>query len=131
MNKNDNFLLVGHLQVMEEPLSSLYTDSASGVYYLFVRLFEETAFSTFVLTEVTPVEVVEYMEGRLGLKCIFSHRPSYYYQQQNHELRVSDFKKLTTAKAYEKLELDGLEDLFDRHLSYKMAPLKQYLKTKV
>ncbi len=128
MNKNNGFRLVGHLQVLDEPLSSLYTDCSSGLYYLFVRLFEDTQFSTFVLTEVTPHEVVDYMEGRIGLRGMFSHGASYYYQNHGEELRTSDFKRLSSANAFKKLKLDGLEDNFDRHLAYRMVPLKQYLK---
>lgn len=131
MKKNEEFLLVGHLQVMEEPLSSLYTDRLSGVFYLFVRLFEDTKSSTFVLSEVTPLQVVDYMEGRLGLRSIFGHNKSYYYQHQHSQLSKSDFLPLTTDKAYEKLDSDGLEDKFDRELSYRSVPLKQYLKTMV
>jgi len=127
MNNNNGIRLVGHLQVMDEPLSSLYTDSSCGLYYLFVRLFEDTQFSTFVLTEVTPHEVVDYMEGRVGLRGMFSHGASYYYQNHGEELRTSDFKRLSSANAYKKLESDGLADKFDRHLSYRMVPLKQYL----
>lgn len=130
MNKNEKFQLVGHLQVMDEPLSSLYMDSASGQYYLFVRLFEDTLFKTFILTEVTPHEIVDYMEGRVGLRGMFGHGVSYYYKNQGGELRSSDFKLLTSKNAYKKLESDGLDDRFDRHLSYKMIPLKEYLKTK-
>lgn len=126
---NNGIRLVGHLQVLDEPLSSLYTDSSSGLYYLFVRLFEDTQYSTFVLTEVTPHEVVDYMEGRVGLRGMFSHGTSYYYQNHGEELRVSDFKRLSSANVYKKLESDGLEDKFDQHLSYRMVPLKQYLKT--
>lgn len=131
MNKNEGFQLVGHLQVMDEPLLSLYIDNVSGLFYLFVRLFEKTSFSTFVLTEVTPHEVVDYMEGRVGLRGMFSHGASYYYQNKGEELRTSDFKRLTSAKTYEKLGSDGLEDKFDSHLSYRTVPLKQYLKTLV
>ena len=131
MKKNEDFHLLGHLQVMEEPLSSLYADRQSGVFYLFVRLFEDTQSSTFVLSEVTPLQVVEYMEGRLGLRSIFCHNKTYYYQHHNPKLSKSDFLPLTTAMACEKLDSDGLEDKFDRELSYRPVPLKQYLKTMV
>lgn len=131
MKKNEDFQLVGHLQVMEEPLSSLYTDKVSGLLYLFVRVFEDTSISTFVLTVVSPLQVVDYIEGRIGLRGIFSNRESYYYQHQNDVLSVSDFKVLTPDKVDEKLESDGLDDKFDSHLSYRTVPLKQYLKKMV
>jgi hypothetical protein len=128
MKKNEDFQLVGHLQVMDEPLSSLYIDKVSGLLYLFVRVFEDTNIGTFVLTVVSPLQIVDYMEGRVGLRGIFSNTKSYYYQHQNDVLSASDFKLLPPDKVDEKLESDGLDDKFDRHLSYRMVPLKQYLK---
>lgn len=128
MKQNEQFLLVGHLQVQDEPLLSLYTDRKSGMFYLLLRLFENTDISTYVLSEVTPLQVVDYMEGRLGLRSIIGHSKSYYYQHNKSLLSASDFQPLSRKKAFEKLECDGLEDKFDRHLSYRMVPLKQYLK---
>lgn len=129
MNKNENISLLGHLQVLDEPLSSLYADRTRGVLYLFVRLFEETSVSTFVLTEVTPVQVMDYMEGRLGLSSIFGKSRSYYYEEIHMTLDAADFLPLTKAKAREKLSCDGLDDKFDMQLAYRSVPLKQYLRS--
>lgn len=128
MNKTENISLLGHLQVLDEPLSSLYADRNSGVLYLFVRLFEETSVSTFLLTEVTPLQVMDYMEGRLGLKGIFGQNKSYYYEEVHVTLDAADFLPLTKAKAREKLSSDGLDDKFDMQLAYRSVPLKQYLR---
>lgn len=129
MNKKENISLLGHLQVLDEPLSSLYADRTRGVLYLFVRLFEETPVSTFVLTEVTPVQVMDYMEGRLGLSSIFGKSKAYYYKEAHLTLEASDFTPLSKTKAREKLNSDGLEDLFDSQLAYRSVPLKQYLRS--
>lgn len=40
MKQHDEFMLIEHLQVMDEPLSSLYADRKSGKYFLSVRLYE-------------------------------------------------------------------------------------------
>lgn len=128
MRKNEEFQLVGHLQVMEEPLSSLYLDKVSGLLYLFVRVFENTGKSSYILTMVSPLQVVDYMEGRIGLHGIFNNGKSYYYQHRNNVLNTSNFKLLAPDKVDEKLESDGLNDKFDSRLSYRMVPLKQYLK---
>ena len=127
--RNENISLLGHLRVLDEPLSSLYADRSRGVLYLFVRLFEETPVSTFVLTEVTPVQVMDYMEGRLGLSGIFGKSKSYYYEEMHVELDLADFLPLSKAKAREKLSCDGLDDKFDTQLAYRSVPLKQYLKS--
>lgn len=129
MNREENIRLLGHLQVLDEPLSSLYSDSSRGVLYLFVRLFEDTPVSTFVLSEVTPIQVVDYMEGRIGLNGIFGENKSYYYEEIHVTLDAADFLPLTKNKAREKLSCDGLGDMFDRQLAYRSLPLKQYLRS--
>ena len=131
MEENETISLLGHLQVLDEPLSSLYTDRTRGVLYLFVRLFEETPVSTFVLTEVTPVQVMDYMEGRLGLSGIFKKNKAYYYEEVHVSLNAADFTPLTKACARKKLSSDGLDDMFDMHLAYRSVPLKQYIKNMI
>lgn len=128
MEKNNNFELVGHLQVMEEPLSSLYADKVSGNMYIFVRIFEEMDNASFVLSEVSPSIVVDYMDGKVGLKSIFSNNKAYYYVCQNKQLSLSDFRPLTNEDATSRLSMDGLDDLYDRTLSYRSVPLKRYLR---
>ena len=73
---NTNFILVGHLQVLGIPLSSLYKDNQNNVYYLTVRSFEDVDVATYVMSEVTPANVVDYMEKRIGLRSIFGDRKS-------------------------------------------------------
>lgn len=128
MEKNNNFELVGHLQVMDEPLSSLYADKVSGNMYIFVRIFEDMDNASFVLSEVSPSIVVDYMDGKVGLKSIFSNHKAYYYVYQNKQLSLSDFRPLTNEDATSRLSMDGLDDMYDRTLSYRSVPLKQYLR---
>ena len=45
--KNEDFILVGHLQVLDEALSSLYSDRNSGQFFLFVRVYEDEDDNTF------------------------------------------------------------------------------------
>lgn len=128
MEKNNNFELVGHLQVMDEPLSSLYADKVSGNMYIFVRIFEDMDNASFVLSEVSPSIVADYMDGKVGLKSIFSNHKAYYYVYQNKQLSLSDFLPLTNEDATSRLSMDGLDDMYDRTLSYRSVPLKQYLR---
>ena len=125
---SDHFFLLGHLQVLEEPLLSLYIERESGLMYLFVRLFEKDNVNTYLLSEVTAQQVVDYMERRLGLKGIIEHGKPYYYRKDGTILTKKEFQPLSKKLAYKKLGEDGLEDLFDRQLSYRPIPLKQYLK---
>ena len=81
MKRNEDIILVGHLQVLDEALSSLYSDRRSGQYFLFVRVYEDNDDNTFVLTQVQPSLVLDYIDGKVGLKKIFSFSPSFYYRQ--------------------------------------------------
>ena len=65
--KNEDFILVGHLQVLDEALSSLYSDRNSGQFFLFVRVYEDEDDNTFVLTQVQPSVVLDYIDGKVGL----------------------------------------------------------------
>lgn len=130
MKKNEDFLLVGHLQVMEEPLSSLYTDSISGKFFLFVRICEGLSDDAFVLSEVKPNSVLEYMNGRLGLKSIFLNSPTFYYKKgEDIALTSSQFLPLSQDQAVLRINNDYPNDMFDRRLAYRSVSLKNYLKT--
>ena len=126
--KNSNINLIGHLQIMEEPLSSLYTDRKRGVYYLFVRIFENTELATYILSEVSPSLVIDYIEGKIGLRNIFSNNKSFYYKHKSDCLDSNHFIPISISAACNKLAEDGLNDKFDIHLAHKSVPLKLYLR---
>jgi len=121
-------ILVGHLQVMEEPLSSLYVSHATGYYYLAVRTYIDDNEETFVMSKVAPQLVLDYMEGHLGLQSIFSTNNVFQYSHRNRELCEADMNPIDVNRAVELLESDGLDDLFDKHLSQRGWAVKSYLK---
>lgn len=131
MKTKEDFSLVGHLQVLDEPLASLYKDSANGKYFLIVRVYEETEDFTYLISEVVPSSVIEYMNGKVGLKNIFdkSNGSFFYRRKKNEFLTYSAFKPLTSEQAINKLSSDGVEDTFDKELAYRSVPLKNYLKS--
>lgn len=129
MRTKEDFLLVGHLQVMEEPLSSLYTDSISGKFFLFVRICEGLTDDAFILSEVKPASVLEYMNGHLGLKSIFSNSPTYYYKRGEETSLASNlFSPLSQKQAVSRINDEYPNDMFDRRLAYRSVSLKNYLK---
>ncbi len=129
MKKNEDFILVGHLQVLEEALSSLYSDRKSGQYFLFVRIYEDNDDNTFVLTQVQPSVVLEYMDGKVGLKQIFGRFPSFYYKQNAKTgLRKEDFVPIDNKEADRKLQDDGLDDTFNMALANNSVGIKDYLR---
>lgn len=126
---NSNFILVGHLQVLGEPLSSLYKDRVSDVYYLTVRSFEAVNVATYVMSEVRPSVVVDYMEKKVGLRTIFGAGKTFEYQHSDGKaLSKEGMMPIVKQKAYALLDQDGLADSFDESLAYKSFALKRYLK---
>lgn len=128
MKRNEDFILVGHLQVLDEALSSLYSDRRSGQYFLFVRVYEDNDDNTFVLTQVQPSVVLDYIDGKVGLKKIFSLSPSFYYRQvAKTTLRREDFVPIDHKEADRKLQDDGLDDTFNMALANNSVGIKNYL----
>ena len=127
--KNEDFILVRHLQVLDEALSSLYSDRKSGQYFLFVRVYEDDNDNTFVLTQVQPSVVLDYIDGKVGLKQIFSLSPSYFYKQvvQNC-MRREDFVPIDNQEVDRKLQDDGLDDTFNMALANNSVGIRNYLR---
>ena len=127
--KNEDFILVGHLQVLDEALSSLYSDRKSGQYFLFVRVYEDDNDNTFVLTQVQPSVVLDYIDGKVGLKQIFSLSPSYFYKQvvQNC-MRREDFVPIDNQEVDRKLQDDVLDDTFNMALANNSVGIRNYLR---
>ena len=127
--KNEDFILVGHLQVLDEALSSLYSDRNSGQFFLFVRVYEDEDDNTFVLTQVQPSVVLDYIDGKVGLKQIFSLSPSYYYKQVVRNcLCKEDFVPIDNMEVDRKLQDDGLDDTFNIALADNSVGIKNYLR---
>lgn len=129
MKKNEDFILVGHLQVLDEALSSLYSDRNSGQFFLFVRVYEDEDDNTFVLTQVQPSVVLDYIDGKVGLKQIFSLSTSYYYKQVfRNSLRKEDFVPIDNMEVDRKLQDDGLDDTFNIALAANSVGIKNFLR---
>ena len=129
MKQHDEFILIGHLQVMDEPLSSLYAELASGKYFLSVRLYEDTEDKSYLFSEVVPELVLKYMNGQLGLTTLFETRPTFYYRVNNlNTISSKDFIPLSKQESCRKLLADGsLDEMYDNHLAYRSINLKRYL----
>lgn len=115
--------------MLDEALSSLYSDRKSGQYFLFVRVYEDDNDNTFVLTQVQPSVVLDYIDGKVGLKQIFSLSPSYFYKQvvQNC-MRREDFVPIDNQEVDRKLQDDGLDDTFNMALANNSVGIRNYLR---
>lgn len=125
---NYGFTLVGHLQVMEEPLSSLYVDKQTDTYYLTVRTFVKSEEPIYMISQVDPSIVVAYMEHQIGLRSIFEANAVFEYKKLlNHPLCTKEITPVDKKKVSALLDNDFVEDLFNESLAYKSYALKKYL----
>lgn len=128
MNYKEDFVLVGHLQVTDEPLSSLYVENHSGKYYIFVRVYEDNDDDAYICSEVQLGCVLSYMNRDMGLNNIFRDYPSYHYVRMGSEyLQSKNFIPLTSDQAAAELSKDGLDDYFDNNIAYKSVSLKNHI----
>ena len=129
MKQYSEFVLIEHLQVMEEPLSSLYADRYSGKYFLSVRLYENIEEESYLFSEVAPELVLKYMSQQLGLKALFQTNRSFYFRTNNHQiLSPTNFTLLSSEESSRRLSTESsLDDMYDIHLAYRSAYLKRYL----
>lgn len=129
MKQYSEFVLIEHLQVMDEPLSSLYADRESGKYFLSVRLYEDIEEESYLFSEVVPELVLKYMGRQLGLRALFEAETSFYYRTNNQQvLSLTNFTPLSREESYRRLSAEGsLDDMYDIHLAYRSAYLKRYL----
>ena len=129
MEKNNEFCLIGHLQVMEEPLASLYKENSTGRFYLFERTFEVEIEDTYVLSEVTPLTVLKYMNGEIQLKTIFLNHTTYYYHHDGDSMSSNKFRQISTEALAQKLESSSSCDTYKPVLAHRSAALKRMLKS--
>ena len=130
MKQNNDMILVGHLQVMDEPLSSLYSERKSGKFFISIRLYEDSEDESYMFAEIAPKSVLEYMNGRLGLKEIFCMVPSFYFRKSDTQsLSMESFQPLSLEDSCRMFTDEAsLGDMFDDNLAYKSVSLKNYLR---
>lgn len=130
MKQHDEFVLIEHLQVLNEPLSSLYADSKSGKYFLSVRLYENIKDKSYLFLEVVPELILKYMNGQIGLKKLFKTKPSFYYRVDGqHILSLVNFLPISQEESCKRLSTNSsLDDMYDIHLAYRSSNLKNYLR---
>ena len=133
--ENNNLLeLVGHLQVTDQPLLSLYVTQSGETLFFFYRLRK----NEYYLTEVTPSDVIAYLDEKMGLLQIFMASDDYlYHHKSRHAAATSDFISIDETKRNELQRrirnFDVYDDLFgldeikvrhylkDRHIGYKIT----------
>lgn len=126
MKKENNILeLVGHLQVTDQPLLSLYVTQGGDTLFFFYRLKK----NEYYLTEVTPTEVIAYLDDKMGLLQIFMASDDYlYHHKSSHAAATSDFISVDEAKRNELQRRIRNFDMYDDLFGLDEIKVRHYLK---
>ncbi|MBR1642072.1 MAG: hypothetical protein IJ683_07110 [Butyrivibrio sp.] len=90
--------LVGHLQVTDQPLLSLYVTQRGDALFFFYRLKR----NEYYLTRVKPSDVIAYLDEKMGLLQIFMASDDYlYHHKTRHSAVTTDFITIDDAKRNE------------------------------
>ncbi len=73
MKTDKNIVYVGTLQALGRPFSMLYVDKEKHQLYIFVRLSNDAS-NTYLVADVSPIEVESYMNDETGLLNILSQK---------------------------------------------------------
>lgn len=129
MKKNGEILvLVGHLQVTDQPLLSLYVTQSGELLFFFYRMKK----NEYYLTQVTPHEVIAYLDEKMGLVQIYGESEDYvYHHRSSHSAMTSDFLEVD-GPIREKMQrriknLDRYDDVF----GLDEIRVRHYLKDKM
>lgn len=124
--ENNNLLeLVGHLQVTDQPLLSLYVTQSGETLFFFYRLRK----NEYYLTEVTPSDVIAYLDEKMGLLQIFMARDDYlYHHKSRHAAATSDFISIDETKRNELQRRIRNFDMYDDLFGLDEIKVRHYLK---
>lgn len=124
--ENNNLLeLVGHLQVTDQPLLSLYVTQSGETLFFFYRLRK----NEYYLTEVTPSDVIAYLDEKMGLLQIFMASDDYlYHHKSRHAAATSDFISIDETKRNELQRRIRNFDMYDDLFGLDEIKVRHYLK---
>lgn len=129
MKKSGEILeLVGHLQVTDQPLLSLYVTRSGKALFFFYRLKR----NEYYLTKVTPNEVIAYLDEKLGLEQIYMESDDYLYRHRaRHAASTSDFLPIESAKREELQSRIKSFDRYDDVFGLDEIRIRHYLRDKM
>ena len=126
MKKNNEKLeLVGHLQVTDQPLLSLYVTQGGTTLFFFYRLNR----NMYYLTKVTPNEVIDYLDEKMGLLQIYTASEDYlYHHKARHSAKITDFVPMDLRKRDEIQGQIKSFDMYDDLFGLDEVKVRHYLK---
>lgn len=121
--------LVGHLQVLDEALVSLY--KYNDEYYIAIRLYEEDDNESWLFVLTSPNFVVAYIDRLFGLHTLLLDMPCYYFVNDG-ELTFDKLKQIENEKAFKLFnKYAAVKHRFSKEMAYKSVGLKQHLKKQI
>lgn len=121
---------VGHIQVLDEALVSLYRYDEND-YYMAIRLYEEDVDESWLFVMTSPTFVIAYIEDLFGLHTILLDMPCYYYVNDG-ELTFDKLKQIDNEEAFKLFnKYAAVKHRFSKEMAYKTVSLKQHLKKQI
>lgn len=125
--KNNRLELVGHLQVTDQPLLSLYVTQAGDALFFFYRLKR----NEYYLTKVKPNDVIAYLDEKMGLLQIFMASDDYvYHHKSRHTAATSDFIRIDESRRIELQHQIESFNMYDDLFGLDEIKVRHYIKDK-
>ena len=125
--KNNKLELVGHLQVIDQPLLSLYVTQSGDALFFFYRLKK----NEYYLTKVKPSDVIAYLDEKMGLLQIFMASDDYVcHHKSRHAAVTTDFITIDDAKRNELQHCIESFNMYDDLFGLDEIKVRHYIKDK-
>lgn len=126
----EKFRLVGHLQVTDVPLLSLYTDLSDGSLYFSLRAYDSE--EVYIIKQVLPQTVLDYMDCRRGLMNIYTDGVGYIFYRTNKEKISHDrLGRLNETQMKDHLRPFALFDTYDEVLGFDEVKARHFIADSV
>lgn len=125
--KQNDLILIGHLQVLDESLTAVYKNKRNGKFYVSIRTFDSSDYDI-LLIESHPSIVLDYMEKKIGLHTIINECCTVSYILTNSNTCRKNIRPVETNLIKKMIEQNTIPDMFDSRLAYRSWALKKYIK---
>lgn len=126
--EDGDMVLLGHLQVCEDVMTSVYHNRRIDKYYLSIRLFQFDDKEKYLILDVSPDDILKHMNGDIGLLYFTMNRKGYLYDHTEHiSLKTENMVPISNEECRELFYDSSVENRFNKDFAYKSVSLKQYL----
>lgn len=126
--KITDFRLIGHIQVLDESILSLYYNFISDRYFLFIRILTDNdEDKCIILVETKIKDIIDYMNRIITINDIFNNTDNYHL----FNLRDNSDKILNKQELQNICKENFIPYTFDKYLAYQSNPLKNILYKKI